>query len=145
MKWIEERTYIECPNCHDIWHYEKNQTERFKFCPTCGYKQVKDKQPKKPNCHFCDHLKDEYCEVLDINPCCPEKGCDYFEPRMGRIHEICEEIKKLSERMEDIEKEIKKEKEEEIERLKAEIEMYHLQRKLNESYIRRKVRKEESE
>lgn len=35
-KWIEERTYMECPNCHDIWHYEKNQTERFKFCPTCG-------------------------------------------------------------------------------------------------------------
>ena len=35
-KWIEERTYIECPHCHDIWHYEKNQTERFKCCPTCG-------------------------------------------------------------------------------------------------------------
>ena len=34
--WIEERTYMECPNCHDIWHYEENQTERFKFCPTCG-------------------------------------------------------------------------------------------------------------
>lgn len=29
-KWIEERTYMECPNCHDIWHYEENQTERFK-------------------------------------------------------------------------------------------------------------------
>ena len=35
-RWIEERTYIECSNCHDIWHYEENQTERFKFCPTCG-------------------------------------------------------------------------------------------------------------
>lgn len=35
-QWIEESTYMECPNCHDIWHYEKNQTERFKFCPTCG-------------------------------------------------------------------------------------------------------------
>lgn len=35
-KWIEERTYMECPNCHDIWHYEDNQTERFKCCPTCG-------------------------------------------------------------------------------------------------------------
>ncbi len=35
-QWIEERTYVECPNCHDIWHYEKNQTERFKFCPACG-------------------------------------------------------------------------------------------------------------
>ncbi len=35
-KWIEERTYMECPNCHDIWHYEENQTERFKCCPTCG-------------------------------------------------------------------------------------------------------------
>lgn len=23
-KWIEERTYMECPNCHDIWHYEEN-------------------------------------------------------------------------------------------------------------------------
>lgn len=37
-EWIEERTYMECPNCHDIWHYEENQTERFKFCPTCGEK-----------------------------------------------------------------------------------------------------------
>lgn len=37
-QWIEESTYMECPNCHDIWHYEKNQTERFKFCPTCGGK-----------------------------------------------------------------------------------------------------------
>ena len=35
-RWIEERTYMECPNCHDIWHYEENQTERFKCCPTCG-------------------------------------------------------------------------------------------------------------
>ena len=35
-QWIEERTYMECPNCHDIWHYEENQTERFKYCPTCG-------------------------------------------------------------------------------------------------------------
>lgn len=35
-KWIEERTYMECPHCHDIWHYEENQTERFKYCPTCG-------------------------------------------------------------------------------------------------------------
>lgn len=34
--WIEERTYMECPNCHDVWHYEENQTERFKFCPNCG-------------------------------------------------------------------------------------------------------------
>ena len=35
-KWVEERTYMECPNCHDIWHYEFNQTKRFKFCPHCG-------------------------------------------------------------------------------------------------------------
>ena len=35
-RWIEERTYMECPNCHDAWHYEENQTERFKCCPTCG-------------------------------------------------------------------------------------------------------------
>ena len=34
--WIEERTHMICPNCSDIWHYEENQTERFKFCPTCG-------------------------------------------------------------------------------------------------------------
>jgi hypothetical protein len=40
-KWIEERTYMECPSCHDIWHYEENQTERFKFCPTCGSKNGK--------------------------------------------------------------------------------------------------------
>lgn len=38
IKWIEERTYMECPNCHDIWHYEQNQTERFKCCPNCGKK-----------------------------------------------------------------------------------------------------------
>ena len=44
MKWIEERTYMECPNCHDIWHYEKNQTERFKYCPTCGNKTQLKKQ-----------------------------------------------------------------------------------------------------
>ena len=37
-QWIEERTYMECPKCHDIWHYEENQTERFKFCPNCGAK-----------------------------------------------------------------------------------------------------------
>lgn len=37
-KWIEERTYMECPICHDVWHYEKNQTERFKYCPQCGAK-----------------------------------------------------------------------------------------------------------
>ena len=36
--WIEERTYMQCLNCHDIWHYEENQTERFKFCPHCGAK-----------------------------------------------------------------------------------------------------------
>ena len=36
--WIKERTYMECPKCHDIWHYEENQTERFKCCPNCGAK-----------------------------------------------------------------------------------------------------------
>lgn len=36
--WIEERTYMECPDCHEIWHYEENQTERFKCCPNCGAK-----------------------------------------------------------------------------------------------------------
>lgn len=57
MKWIEERTYIECPNCHDIWHYEKNQTERFKFCPTCGNKCVKDKTQKS----LCDSCITKGC------------------------------------------------------------------------------------
>lgn len=37
-RWIEERTYMECTNCNDVWHYEANQTERFKFCPNCGAK-----------------------------------------------------------------------------------------------------------
>lgn len=37
-RWIEERTYMKCPNCYDIWHYEENQTERFRHCPTCGRK-----------------------------------------------------------------------------------------------------------
>lgn len=37
-RWIEERTYMECQNCNDIWHYQQNQTHRFKFCPTCGAK-----------------------------------------------------------------------------------------------------------
>ena len=36
--WIEHRTYLQCPHCHDIWHYEENQTERFKYCPNCGEK-----------------------------------------------------------------------------------------------------------
>ena len=42
--WIEERTHMECPNCHDIWHYEENQTERFKFCPTCGYRMIEPQE-----------------------------------------------------------------------------------------------------
>ena len=46
-KWIEERTFMECPNCHDIWHYEKNQTERFNFCPNCGNNNVEYKTQLK--------------------------------------------------------------------------------------------------
>lgn len=46
-KWIEERTYMECPNCGDIWHYEENQTERFKCCPTCGKNLVESKESEE--------------------------------------------------------------------------------------------------
>ena len=99
----------------------------------------------KRNCNFCGHYKDEYCDELDIKPCYPEKGCDYFETHVINIQEIYEKVKDLSERVETLEKKIIEEKEEEIEKLKAEIKMCYLQRKLNESYIRRKVRKEESE
>lgn len=30
------------------------------------------------NCQSCDNYKNEYCRVLDMKPCYPEKGCDYF-------------------------------------------------------------------
>lgn len=33
---------------------------------------------KDRNCQSCDNYKDEYCSVLDMKPCYPEKGCDYF-------------------------------------------------------------------
>ena len=51
---MEERTYIECPNCNDIWHYEENQTERFKFCPTCGMIRVELRESDH-KCHTCKH------------------------------------------------------------------------------------------
>lgn len=30
------------------------------------------------NCQFCKSYKNEYCDVLDMKPCYPELGCDYF-------------------------------------------------------------------
>ncbi len=36
------------------------------------------------NCKSCIYYKDEYCEVLDIKPCYPQKGCDYFSKRKGK-------------------------------------------------------------
>lgn len=30
-------------------------------------------------CQLCQHYKkDGYCEELELKPCYPEKGCDYF-------------------------------------------------------------------
>ena len=39
------------------------------------------------NCQSCDNYKDEYCNVLDMKPCYPENGCDYFEAHMSDIQE----------------------------------------------------------
>lgn len=33
------------------------------------------------NCQSCGNYKDEYCSELDMKPCYPEKGCDYFSER----------------------------------------------------------------
>ena len=33
------------------------------------------------NCQSCGNYKNEYCNVLDMKPCYPEKGCDYFSER----------------------------------------------------------------
>jgi hypothetical protein len=40
------------------------------------------------NCKSCYNYKNEYCNVLDMKPCYPENGCDYFS-----------EIKKVRKKM----------------------------------------------
>lgn len=30
------------------------------------------------NCQSCKYYKDEYCENLEVKPCYPQKGCEYF-------------------------------------------------------------------
>ena len=30
------------------------------------------------NCQSCGNYKNEFCSELDMKPCYPEKGCDYF-------------------------------------------------------------------
>ena len=30
------------------------------------------------NCKLCGNYKDGYCKELELKPCYPEKGCDYF-------------------------------------------------------------------
>ena len=74
-QWIEERTYIECPNCHDIWHYEKNQTERFKYCPTCG-KMIEDSEIRK-KLHWIDNADSWICPICGFETGSPAKyeGC----------------------------------------------------------------------
>lgn len=38
-----------------------------------------ESKPQERSCQFCDNYKDGYCDVLDMKPCYPENGCDYFE------------------------------------------------------------------
>lgn len=125
------------------------------------------------NCHLCKNYKDGYCEELELKPCYPEKGCDYFTRRYRLkndmivklvieipetilslirndidydisvydsdlykaiangipFQETCDrekseiknEVKDLSKRVETLEKQLKEEKEEQLEKLKAEI------------------------
>ena len=35
------------------------------------------------NCQFCRYYEDGYCEVLELEPCYPQKGCEYFS-EVGR-------------------------------------------------------------
>lgn len=39
-------------------------------------KELKDMADR--NCQACDNYKDEYCSELDMKPCYPKNGCDYF-------------------------------------------------------------------
>lgn len=51
----------------------------YELCSKCTLKfkhWIEDK-----NCQFCDNYKDGYCDVLDMKPCYPEKGCDYFNEK----------------------------------------------------------------
>lgn len=32
----------------------------------------------KRNCQSCKYYKDGYCENLELKPCYPQKGCEYF-------------------------------------------------------------------
>lgn len=73
------------------------------------------------NCQFCKHYKDRYCEELELIPSCPKVGCDYFEERMINIQEMYDKIKDLSERVENIENQMKEDKEEQLKKLKAEL------------------------
>ena len=33
------------------------------------------------NCQLCNFYKDEYCETLDLKPCYPQEGCDFFSKK----------------------------------------------------------------
>lgn len=119
---LPEHCY-ECP-CHNEesgrCQADKEHGVSFDRPSWCPLVKIENK-PKKPNCHFCDHYKDEYCDLLDIKPYCPEKGCDFFKPCMDNFQEIYEKVKDLSERVEALEKQIEENKKEEIEKLKAEL------------------------
>ena len=97
MKWIEERTYMECPNCHNIWHYEENQTERFQFCPTCGAEMQEEGykdcfQPsnnEKPHLSQQDH-NEEIAKAFQF-------GVAFgFGKRYNEMDKIINEIKKIT-------------------------------------------------
>lgn len=54
---------------------------------------------KDRSCYFCKYYKDEYCENLELKPCCPKYGCDDFNKRPNYIErdlldKIKEEIKR---------------------------------------------------
>ena len=85
-RWIEERTYMECQNCNDIWHYQQNQTHRFKFCPTCGAKmeEAKESDKRVVDCKSLPCAQRRYGLLL---PNSPQKCVDCLKEMYG-IEEV---------------------------------------------------------
>lgn len=46
-----------------------------------GYVCDENESESERNCQFCKSYKNEFCDVLDMEPCYPELGCDYFSER----------------------------------------------------------------
>lgn len=85
-RWIEERTYMECQNCNDIWHYQQNQTHRFKFCPTCGAKMEDAKESDK-RVVDCKSLPCAHRRYGLLLPGSPQKCVDCLKEMYG-IEEV---------------------------------------------------------